>query len=179
MGQSTIARWLQSRGHSILPMYEKELDNGKGPRMFAPDREIITPDLLAIRAGNALWIECKHKKHFTWHRLTQRWTTGIDRYHYDEYLEIQRRYPWKIYLLFLHRERLPAFSDRLKSLATGGCPVTCPTGLFGGELRYLSANINHTSGKWGKGGMVYWSAETLSLFATTEEIVHLDLVHSI
>ena len=34
LGESLIAKWLRRQGWSILPAYEKEIDNGKGPRLF-------------------------------------------------------------------------------------------------------------------------------------------------
>ena len=48
MGESLIARWFRERGYNILPVYETELNTGKGPRVFAAQCEIVAPDLIRL-----------------------------------------------------------------------------------------------------------------------------------
>lgn len=66
IGESDIAYWLRDRNNCVLPIYEKEIDEGKGPRLFSPNGEHIVPDMLVL--PEVEWIEAKHKSVFTWHR---------------------------------------------------------------------------------------------------------------
>lgn len=153
-----VETWLiRRRQFSILPVYEGGREN-KGPRFFAPkERILIAPDILAIRGRDVRWIEVKRKSRFSWYRIGGYWTTGIDLHHYSQYVRVSEISLWPVYLLFLHSDNV---SEGRR----------CPTGLFGGELKELGAKIDHTSGRWGKGGMVYWRYETLQRFASLEEV---------
>lgn len=165
VGEGRIARWLMSRGYAILPVYEKEINEGKGPQLFMLDRSLIAPDMLAFRGNEDVrWIEAKRKSVFTWHRKTERWVTGIDLKHYRNYLEVALRSPWPVYLLFLH-----------ESGDTTEGPGPCPTGLFGHELLWLADHENHQHANWGKGGMVYWAHEDLQHYASLETFKKLGL----
>ena len=86
-GESAIAGWFKRKGYCILPVYEKEINEGKGPQLFTPLVSLIAPDLLIFNATKIFWVEAKHKEAFTWHRICQRWVTGIDLRHYKDYLE--------------------------------------------------------------------------------------------
>jgi len=37
IGESRIARWLNRRGLHVIPVYEKEVSEGKGPTLFAAE----------------------------------------------------------------------------------------------------------------------------------------------
>jgi hypothetical protein len=163
-GESLIANWLKWKGYSILPVYEKEVNAGKGPQVFTLGGGLIAPDLLAFSDDPAKvwWVEAKHKSAFSWHRKTQRWVTGIDLRHYENYLELQERSPWPIWLLFLHR------AGRAKDTPEG---MTCPTGLYGGNLGRLCKMENHRHGNWGRGGMVYWAESVLAKIAELGEVL--------
>lgn len=163
IGESVIANWLKSRGNSILPIYEKELDTGKGPRFFTPEGQIVAPDMFIIPM--MVWGEAKHKTVFTWHRKTARWVTGIDLHHYSEYKRVQDISGRSVWLLFLHRSSKPHARD-----IEQGCPPECPVGLFGEDLRHLADNENHRHDGWGRHGMVYWAAETLRLLAAIDDL---------
>lgn len=162
-GESQISRWLQSRGNHVLPVYEKEITEFKGPVLLRPDgTELICPDLLTITKSGMAWIEAKHKSAFTWHRNTQKWVTGIDLYNYRHYLSLAKELPnIKVWLLFLHR-----MGNVAKDTPVG---MFSPTGLFGGELLDLSGKENHRHDNWGKSGMVYWAHETLTKLADLDE----------
>lgn len=163
IGESLISRWLRGRGNWVLPVYEKEINNGKGPRLFLPENaELIAPDLFVFSGGAARWIEAKHKGAFTWHRITERWVTGIDLRHYFDYLRVNAESPWPVWLLFLQQNGQAKDS-----------PLNCPTGLYGGSLTYLSENENHRHDNWGRSGMVYWAERTLTKLAELDEIVRL------
>ena len=159
-GESAIAEFLKRRGFNILPVYEKIDNENKGPTLFMADgSSIIAPDMLVFGNGKTIWIEAKHKTAFTWHRITQRWVTGIDRHHYHQYLKIAEASEWPVWLLFLHK------NGSAKDTPPG---FQSPTGLFGNEIFKLSKSINHTSRNWGKNGMVYWWHESLIFLAGAE-----------
>jgi len=164
-GEQAIARWLRGKGWTVLPVYEKVVDNKEGPRLFLPDGKLIAPDLLAFKqdATRAMWVEAKYKTAFTWHRATQRFTTGIDIRCYEHYLQVQAVTPWDVWLCFLH---------------TGGQAKDSPPspdGLYGNAISYLCAHENHrwlpSNGNYsisdGTGAtvMVYWAIDHLRRLA--------------
>lgn len=162
-GESQISRWLQSRGNYVLPVYEKEIQEYKGPVLFRPDgSQVICPDLLTLTKNGVAWIEAKHKSAFSYHRITKKWVTGIDLHHYEQYQSIARELPnIKVWLLFLHRIGFLA-----KDTPEG---MTSPTGLYGGNLLELTKKENHRHGNWGKSGMVYWAHDSLMKLADMDE----------
>ena len=165
LGESHIANWFKRLGYCALPVYEKQINEGKGPQLFTPSGSLVAPDILVFKkdvpAAKVWWIEAKHKSAFTWYRKYKRWTTGIDKRHYEQYLKVAEVSPWPVWLLFLHG------SGIAKDTPAG---MASPTGLFGGELGYLSRNVDHRSPNWAK-GMVYWSHEILRQLATLEEVL--------
>lgn len=163
IGESDIAKWCMSRGNCVLPVYEKEIDTGKGPRFFTPGGNHVAPDMFVMPAME--WIEAKHKTVFSWHRKTQKWCTGIDLNHYHGYLKTQEASRRPVWLLFLHRSTQPDKRD-----VDAGCPGLCPVGLFGERLSFLAANENHRHENWGRHGMVYWAADKLRLLASIPEL---------
>ena len=162
VGEGRIARYLISRGWSVLPVYEKEIGEGKGPRLYTPTRPFIATDLFVFNDGDAYWIEAKTKSVFTWRRLPPgpQWETGIDLRHYHDYCEIDDRTPWPVWLMFLHECEEPDERD-----LEHGCPPSCPTGLFGNTLHYLRGHESHRSDKHGRSGMVYWGVRNLRQIA--------------
>lgn len=164
VGESLIARWLRSRGHSVMPVYEIEKPEGKGPRLFLASVDLIAPDMLAFKGTGARWIEAKSKGAFTWHRVTGRYVTGIDLRHYLDYLQVDEASPWPVWLMFLQR------GGRAKD--TPPHVPDSPAGLFGHRLSYLREHENHRAppSQWGSGGMVYWAHGTLIQLATLEEV---------
>lgn len=175
VGESLIAQWFMSRGHSVLPVYQLEKQTGKGPQLFCCDRSLVAPDMVLFAADKVVWVEAKHKTVFTWHRKTERWTTGIDLRHYKEYIEVMKRTTHPVWLMFFHSSKQPSAND-----LRHGCPTECPTGLFGKPLSILIEEENHRSpcldysrsGCTGHGrtGMVYWAHESLQLLATKQEV---------
>jgi hypothetical protein len=166
IGESIIARWCMSRGAVVVPIYEKEISSGKGPRVYSAERMYVAPDMLILPKdnGSPIWVEAKHKSVFSWHRATDRWCTGIDLHHYLEYMRLEADKGKPVWLLFLHRSETP--DDRDMPF----CPARCPVGLFGAALTYLMLNENHRSHRHGNHGMVYWSHEHLRLLATLDEL---------
>lgn len=156
-GESAIAAWLLDRGNAILPVYEKIISEGKGPTLFVEGHSFIAPDLLSMNLedGRICWVEAKHKSGFSWHRKSHAWVTGIDIRHYLDYLEISRRLPYPIYLFFLQDGRTTKDSPHPGS----------PSGLFGGDIKWLESQESHRSDNYGKSGMVYWRIDQLTKYA--------------
>lgn len=142
----------------MLPVYEKITDTGKGPQIYLPEGALIAPDLLTFSSRSVLWIEAKHKTAFSWHRLTQRWVTGIDLRHYEDYRRVDRESPWRVWILFLHEGGQAKDS-----------PPDSPSGLFGNALANLVNLENHRSDRWAH-GMVYWAVSSLCKLAEYGEI---------
>jgi len=152
--EGKIAQWFKSKGFTILPIYEKVLDTGKGPQLFLPDTALIAPDMLIFKGEKTLWIEAKYKTAFSWHRITQKWVTGIDIKHYGDYIKVNNSTEWPVWIVFLHEGGQAKDS-----------PENSPKGLYGNELSYLCANENHRSKNWGNSGMVYWAIDKLKLLS--------------
>jgi hypothetical protein len=165
VGEGLISRWLQSRGHMVFPAYEKEIGRGKGPQLFSASGDLVLPDILAFCGPRIQWVEAKHKTCFTWHRISQKWTTGIDLRHYGEYQEVAARTSLPVWLMFWHPKSEPDARD-----IAHGCPDECPVGLFGNDLAFLADCENHRSDKWGKSGMVYWAHDRLKLIASVSDM---------
>jgi hypothetical protein len=166
IAESAISRWLIANDRLILPAYEKEKDSGKGPRLLGKE-ELVAPDMLVFSKGQLVWVEAKHKTVFTWHGLTHQWTTGIDRRHYQQYLQVVQVTKLPLWILFFHGcdkadakdiERWP------------DCPKECPTGLFGNTIDKLKDKVNHEHDNWGRHGMVYWAHCNLEQYATLEQM---------
>lgn len=167
VGESQIASYIKYKtGAAILPVYEKELDTGKGPRIFAAEGGIVAPDMIVLPGTDTwYWVEAKHKSVFTWHRKSRTWQTGIDAHHWENYLAVRYQFGHAVYLAFLHRCSKPDARD-----LEWGCPPTCPTGLFVGEIDYLEGKIDHPHDGHGRHGMVYWAVDVLVCKATLEEV---------
>lgn len=154
VGESWIATWLRGKGHHVLPVYEIEKGQYKGPAVYsACGEQIIAPDMLVFGKGKIIWIEAKHKNAVTWHRKSGRFVTGIDLHHYRQYQKIMTLVDWPVWLLFLHQGGQA--KDSLPS----------PSGLFGNELDYLTKHVNHRHSNHGKSGMVYWAINHLQKLA--------------
>lgn len=166
IGESRISHWLQSRGHMVMPAYEKELSHGKGPQLYSAAGNYVLPDMLVFRSdGRTLWAEAKHKSAWTWHRASQQWTTGICLQHYEHYRTVSARTGMPVWLMFWHPSTAPAAKD-----LEHGCPASCPAGLFGASLDVLTRCENHRSTRWGRYGMVYWADKHLRLLATVDDV---------
>lgn len=169
VGENIIAKWFIRKGYSVLPVYEKEKEEGefRGPTLFQNDRTLIAPDMLVFNmSGKAFWIEAKHKSAFAWFRNSQCWTTGIDRRHYLDYLKVQDSTPYPVWLVFLQRD------GSAKDTPTN---LRCPSGLFGRPLEFLRNTVHceytghAASGKYTD--MVYWSSDSLLRIASIEELL--------
>jgi hypothetical protein len=164
LAESAIAQWLMRRGFAILPAYELESgDRFKGPQFYCTDASFATPDLLAARRSlsewQVMWIEAKHKTAFSYYRKTGEWCTGIDLKSYADYIQVAKRSPWRVWLLFLHRGGQAKDS-----------PAESPAGLYGNSLEYLQKHEHHRSDKYAN-GMVYWAESVLKKLAELDEVL--------
>lgn len=155
LGEDEISQWLISKGYSVLPAYQITQDHGKGPRLFTPLGKLISPDLLAFNHVRTLWVEAKTKSAFSWHRITQKWTTGIDYRHWLDYVRVDTESPFRVSIVFLHRK-----GNAAKDTPDG---MTSPHGLYIAQVSKLKDCINHRSDNHGHSGMVYWAEESLTL----------------
>lgn len=165
IGESLIAKWFQRKGYNVLPVYEKEIQEGKGPVLFtASCANLVCPDMLIFKPGaEVCWIEAKHKSAFSWYRIGSRWVTGIDQNHYSDYQKVADAMDWKVILMFLHRAGSTA-KDTPQGLVS-------PTGLYGGNIKTLMKCESHRSSNHGRHGMVYWGEQVLQKFAELREVV--------
>jgi len=162
MAETRIAQALRQQQFTILPVYPT-VEAFKGPVVLTPDGSgLVAPDMLAIRVDEIRWVEAKHKTAFTWHRITSKWTTGIDLHHYKDYQQIQALSPWEIWLYFWQEPGKA--KDTPENLIS-------PSGLYADTLRFLETHENHTDENWGRTGMVYWAEETFRCYDSLESIM--------
>lgn len=166
LAESEIAAWLRRHGWTVIPVYEIEAGQGKGPQIFTPDDQIVAPDLLAWKERRFRFIEAKNKSVFSWYRTTKTWQTGIDLRHYHHYLKVGEHFGLEIWLMFLHEKSQPDPKDRVHA----SCPSECPTGLFGNSLKQLRELEDHRDTRWGKSGMVYWNKQDLRLISSLSDL---------
>ena len=171
-GENDIATFFKMQGFNILPVYEVETSTKKGPVLYTHyNSRLVAPDLLIFRLplqdnedaySDTMWIEAKTKSACTFYRIGKCFETGIDLYHFNQYLEIQKTCPFPIYLTFLQK------NGTAKDTPKG---MKGPTGLFAGKLTKLAQEYSHKTEKYGKGGMIYWEPfKHLICMATLEEI---------
>ena len=181
IGESLLATWLRRKHQwSLLPAYEIEMVKGKGPRIFTPTDQLVSPDFLGLRGNEVRWFEAKHKSVFSWYRAKQCWVTGINLRHCQQYVEVSKRFPFPIFLIFLHEEdhlrpEDPKYSDPKYSEDKKHYP--CPTGLFYCRLTERTlTDASSYSHIWEKGSMIYLSINQLVQLATMEEVKQISKV---
>ena len=74
--------------------------------------------------------------------------------HFNEYLKIREDTKTPVWILFLHKGGQAKDSP------------PSPSGLFGNNIDVLKNCIDHSSGKHGRCGMVYWNKESLIKLAS-------------
>lgn len=164
--ENAIGRWLRNKGYAILTVHEIQHDDNRGPRFFTSLGDLVAPDILCFTSKHTIWIECKHKSVFTWHRKTGSWNTGIDLHHYRDYKKVAAASHLPVWLLFLHCRARPDNDDLRR-----GCPARCPTGLFGNGIKVLQNHEHHSHPNHGRHGMVYWAPENLKKMAELWEVL--------
>lgn len=167
IGERAVDHWLRKRGHVITAIYDKEVpdDACKGPRVYARDEELISPDILSLRHGIATWIEIKTKYAFSWFYTKRQWQAGINLQSYLDYLRIKQLTQLRVYVCFLVLSAKPWSYD-----IPTGCPSIAPNGLFGAEISDLHQGEDHRSDLHDPKGMVYWNLSMLHPLATIKEV---------
>lgn len=164
LGEQEIARWLIACGATVLPAYEIEYQKGKGPRIFRKDGPLVAPDMLVVKdPSDIVWVEAKTKGGWAWYQKGQCWHDGIDRNHWNDYIEVAASLPWKVMLLFLHRTDEPAPYQDKYAPPPGERPP--PAGLYGNNISNLVDCNPQDSDKHGRNGMVYWTPKQLPFIA--------------
>ena len=136
------------------------ISTGKGPQILTPKGTLIAPDLFVINGNKCFWIEAKHKDAFSWHRITEKWVTGIDKKHYEHYCKLDEISHWDVWLYFLQR-----------GLAAIDSPTAnTPSGLYCNPIKELKHRVNHTHDAHGKYGMVYWAESAFTRIAEYEDL---------
>ena len=167
IGESMIARWLIKQGRCVLPVYEKQSGEYKGPTLYSLGGALIAPDMLVF--GNEVYFaEAKNKSAFCWYRKTGRWTTGIDLRHYGDYQKVQAETGKTVFIFFLHKPGNAA-KDTPENMIN-----KVPCGLYGATISYLMDNEDHryeTPMPGQRHGMVYWAEEKLPMLTTWEQFM--------
>lgn len=89
-GEKHVAELLQASGWYVIPSYDYTGEENKAPKMQGLASNFVIPDLDTAKDGKRKWAEVKTKAAPTLHRVTNTLEHGIDRCHYDSYLEIER-----------------------------------------------------------------------------------------
>lgn len=148
IGESEVAKYLKSRGHHILPIYEIKGGEFEGPVLYAADgRKITAPDMVCINEKGIKLIEVKAKNAWTKNNNLGVWNTGIDLKLLRHYNEMEKLTGWPVWIFFLQ-----------KGGQAKDSPPDSPPGLYIGLLsELLKVGRFHKNG--GKNGMIYWMPE--------------------
>jgi hypothetical protein len=107
------ARQLAQRGWLVIPMSEYTNNTGikiNAPMLLVPEGMTISPDLLAIKASQTIWIEVKDKTGPTYTWKYHCWEHGIDKPNIVEYKKIQDLSGKPVFLL-IHENNSPKTPD--------------------------------------------------------------------
>jgi hypothetical protein len=171
VGERLIRRYLHSRGSAMLPVCQQDVFKPDAfPRVYVADgRALIAPDFIGFNRKRVYWIEAKRKVVFTWY--DGQWKTGIDADVFDNYVALREHgTPYApLWVLFLQMDQPTA-----ECIAQKGCPAECPTGLWGREIRALTALKPDYNASFGLGGMYFWRVRDLKKLATLEEVMAAD-----
>lgn len=167
IGESMIARWLIKQGRHVLPVYEKQIGEYKGPTLYSFGGALIAPDMLVF-GSDVYFAEAKNKSAFCWYRKGKSWTTGIDLKHYMHYQQVQAITGRTVFIFFLHKPGSFAKDTPLE------LRDKVPCGLYGNTISHLMQNEDHRHELPMPGqrhGMVYWDERKLDKLATWERFL--------
>lgn len=159
-GESIISKWIQRKGFSVMPVYEESYNKYKGPMVFTTSGGLVAPDMFVFNDKRAFWIEAKNKSAFSWYRKKERWTTGIDTRHFNDYVSIAESSSIPILLTFIQHNGIAK-----------GDEVQGPTGLYWHTVRWLKTHMSHTHDS---PPMIYWAEKTLKFVCTLEQLMETD-----
>jgi len=154
--EKLVAAWLKRRGWRILPVYDYSgLDEGKAPKLEAEKAEdsLVTPDLLAARAGVMSWFEVKYKTRADWTRKTKRFETGISLRLWRHYREAQAASGATVWLVFVHEQEDEIRAGALDDLA--------------------KVKRDYCDVKMGRGGMAFFPWDSLKRLGKLSDVRRL------
>lgn len=150
VAENLVIRWLVQRGNTVLPAYDTDGSERKGPRLITPGGKLVLPDALVYGRSGVFWAEIKRKDGFSWHRRTGQWVTRVNLHYYADYCAIDAAGPWDVWLFFLQEGK----EDPIKQI--GG-----PAGLYCAPLKYLRSHEHHRFANVGEHGGVFWEESVL------------------
>ena len=145
--------WLKRRGWLVLsPSDYSGPDDDKPPSLHGAARSFVLPDTLAFRAGRARFVECKWKTAATFHRVTQRWETGIQLRHWEDYRRVRAESGVPTWIVWVHgRER------EMRGMDLEGLSELSPRPYDGPKM--------------GPGGMIFFPWQGLVRLASLDAVV--------
>lgn len=168
-GEDLIFQWIRlTWGMVVTTTREFKHRGGGGPAMFQTSAHVILPDLIAFSTTDKKWVEVKRKSAWMRYRAAQRWETGMDTRLWENYKRVADVTGIPVWILFFHDNPQPSTAD----LAHDGCPESCPTGLYGGDISTLPEPT-----RCGKpvpqfpSGSVNWCSDSLPLLASVDEVL--------
>jgi hypothetical protein len=111
-GESIVGELLVREGNTVIPCATLPAEEYKGPRVFTPEGEMISPDFISIANGHAIWVEVKAKKHSSYHRISGTWNTKIEAKVLRTYTRVADITGCPLDIYFLHAESYDPESGR-------------------------------------------------------------------
>jgi hypothetical protein len=110
-GEKQAALELAKIGVSIMPLFQFGMGK-EAPFVLTEERKHIAPDLMCYKDRKAFFVEVKTKMQWVkvlWCEKTKKkvYETGINKRHFDEYLEIKKITGIPVFLCFKHEEESP------------------------------------------------------------------------
>ena len=157
-GERIVAEIMRARGWTVVQVGGQHGEY-QGPRIELPmGLTLVSPDLIIMKNGKTFWIEVKRKSVFSFHKNSQKITTGIDLDKWIDYLEADRYGSFPLWLFFLHE------SDTVRDAPDG---IARPkTGIYFGQARKLKQTELHRHRNFGSHGGVFWDIATLGFLPT-------------
>ncbi len=174
--ENMVLQFFLTKGRMLVEVgaLKKEGLDGKAPSIYVPNRitPLVSPDLLTVKTDYDqtvlqstfwdfpfLWAEVKGKNEFTFYRRKDRWQTGIDKRHYEHYVEVQTLTRIPAWLFFFQPEDTP--KPQREPIPEKHLPM--PRGLYACPIS------QKYSDEWEH--MVYWGICELQQVATVEEVL--------
>lgn len=168
--ENAVFAYKRRHGAHILRACDLPASQFAGPRLSSTHDLVVPDGMIFDPSDGTHWGEVKGKKHWTWHRMSGTWQTGIDKLCFDRYGAIRNKTATPVILYFLQCQSAPWPPDIAQ-----GCPPKCPTGLY---FINLDVEPDHHHRNWGKGGMVYWREDQFQYRVPLNEIFPLFAANS-
>lgn len=144
-GEKVVGQWLIEQGFGIIRTADIATA-GLGPRIERAGFGFVLPDFQVVGDGMAKWVEVKTKSKDVLYQRTGELRQGIERRHFDHYLDVQDKTGLPGYLAFLvlnKGNRLPVVlrMGPLDRLNEHGRAHVGDTALFNGEMVWWPIDI--------------------------------------